>query len=160
MTIKKSLKVGMGFGLSSATITTLGIIVGMYSSTNSLLAVVGGILTIAVADSFSDALGIHMAKESEGNFSTLEVWQATVSTFFFKFIFASSFLLPVVILPIKQAVIAALIWGVCILIGISYVIARDTKQRARNVIFEHLSIAVAVMVITYYLGTWIAKTFN
>ena len=160
MIIKKSLKVGMGFGLSSATITTLGIIVGLYSSTNSLLAVIGGILTIAVADSFSDALGIHIAKESEGNFSSLEVWQATISTFFFKFIFASSFLIPVILLPIKQAVVTALIWGVCILIGISYVIARDTNQKARNVISEHLSIAIAVMIITYYLGQWIAKIFN
>lgn len=160
MNIKKSLKVGMGFGLSSATITTLGVIVGMYSSTNSLLVVTGGILTIAVADSFSDALGIHIAKESEGNFSTSEVWQATISTFFFKFIFASSFLLPVIFLPIKSAVIAALIWGMCILIGISYVIARDTKQKARSVVSEHLSIAVVVMIITYYLGQLIAKIFN
>jgi VIT1/CCC1 family predicted Fe2+/Mn2+ transporter len=160
MNIKKSLKVGMGFGLSSATITTLGIIVGLYSSTNSLLAVIGGVLTVAVADAFSDALGIHIAKESEGNFSSLEVWQATISTFFFKFIFASSFLLPIMTLPIKQAVIVALVWGVCILVSISYMIAKDTKQKPAGVITEHLTIATAVMFITYYLGQFIAKRFN
>jgi len=109
--MKNFLKVGMGFGLSSATITTLGLMIGLESSTGSKLAIIGGILTIAIADSFSDALGIHMAKESEGNFSTKEVWQATVSTFLFKSFFALTFVVPVIFLPINMAILTACAWG-------------------------------------------------
>ena len=60
-----SLKTGLAFGLTSGTITTIGLMVGLHSGTHSSLIVVGGILTIAVADAFSDALGIHIAEEAE-----------------------------------------------------------------------------------------------
>jgi len=55
----------MSFGLTSGIITTLGLIVGLHSGTHSKLAVIGGILTIAMADALSDALGIHVSEESE-----------------------------------------------------------------------------------------------
>ena len=84
--MKKSFKVGLGFGLASSVITTLGIMIGLESSTSSRLAVIGGIATIAIADAFSDALGVHIAKESEGNFSTVEIWQATLATLFSKMV--------------------------------------------------------------------------
>jgi len=64
--MKHSVKVGFSFGITSAVITTLGLMVGLYSSTNSRLVVVGGILMIAIADAFSDSLGIHISEESEG----------------------------------------------------------------------------------------------
>lgn len=65
--MKHSLRTGFCFGLTSGIITTIGLMVGLYSSTNSKLVVIGGILTIAVADAFSDALGIHIAEESKHN---------------------------------------------------------------------------------------------
>jgi len=61
--------VGMGFGLTSAIITTLGVIVGLGFGLDSKLAMISAVLTIAIADSLSDALGVHIAKEAEGNFS-------------------------------------------------------------------------------------------
>ena len=63
--MEHSFRVGMSFGLTSGIITTLGLIVGLHSGTHSKLAVIGGILTIAMADAFSDALGIHVSEESE-----------------------------------------------------------------------------------------------
>lgn len=62
--IKQSFRTGLGFGLTSGVITTLGLMVGLHSGTNSKTAVIGGILVIAVADAFSDALGIHLSEES------------------------------------------------------------------------------------------------
>jgi len=52
--MKRSFRIGFSFGLTSGIITTLGLMVGLYSSTNSQLVVIGGILTIAIADSLSD----------------------------------------------------------------------------------------------------------
>lgn len=158
--MKKYLKVGMGFGLSSATITTLGLMIGLQSSTGSRLAVIGGILTIAIADSFSDALGVHIAKEAEGNFSHREVWQATITTFLFKSIFASSFLIPVLLLAMNQAILVAITWGAMILIFQSYKLAKDNRSKVLPVILEHLSIATLVMFLTHYLGILIAKYFH
>jgi vacuolar iron transporter family protein len=54
---------GLSFGLTSGVITTLGLIVGLHAGTHSRAAVLGGIFTIAIADSLFDALGIHLAEE-------------------------------------------------------------------------------------------------
>ena len=64
--LRKSLKTGICFGLTSGVITILGLMVGLHSFVGSKLVITGGILTVAVADAFSDSLGIHIAEESEG----------------------------------------------------------------------------------------------
>ena len=69
----KTFRVGIGFGLTSAIITTLGVIVGLGFGLDSKLVIISAILTIAIADSLSDALGVHIAKEAEGNFTHREV---------------------------------------------------------------------------------------
>ena len=63
--MKDSLRTGISFGLTSGIITTLGLMVGLHSGTHSRVIVIGGILTIAIADAFSDALGIHISEESK-----------------------------------------------------------------------------------------------
>jgi len=63
------LKVGFSFGLTSGIVTTLGLMVGLHSSTHSKLVVIGGILTIAIADALSDAMGIHIAEEVQNKYT-------------------------------------------------------------------------------------------
>jgi len=58
-------RTGLFFGATSGVITTLGLITGLNAGTRSITAVLGGILVIAVADSMSDALGIHLAEEAD-----------------------------------------------------------------------------------------------
>jgi len=105
---------GFGFGLTSGVITTLGLIVGLSSGTDSKIAVVGGILTIAVADSFSDALGMHVSQESE-DASSKSIWQSTISTLFSKLVFALTFLVPVLLLNLETAVWVSILWGLSVL---------------------------------------------
>ncbi len=92
--MKHSLKIGISFGLTSGIITTLGLIVGLHSGTHSRLIVIGGILIIAIADAFSDALGIHISEESENKHDTKEIWESTIFTFLSKFVFALTFIAP------------------------------------------------------------------
>ena len=67
--MKHSIKVGFSFSLTSGIVTTLGLMVGLNSSTNSKLAVVGGILTIAIPDALSDARGIHVTEEVQNKYT-------------------------------------------------------------------------------------------
>jgi len=53
--MKASFKTGLSFGLTSGVITTLRLMVGLHSGTRSRTVVIGGILTIAIADAMSDA---------------------------------------------------------------------------------------------------------
>ena len=159
--MEESLKKGISFGLTSATITTLGLMVGLNSATGSRLAVIGGILTIAIADAFSDALGIHISEESEGKHTEAEIWKATLSTFLSKFLFALTFAIPVLLLPsISDAVYAGVAWGLLVLTALSYAIARQEKEKPFKVIFEHVTIAVIVILIASFTGTLIATYFK
>ena len=155
-----SLKVGLSFGLTSGIITTLGLMVGLYSGTQSRLAVLGGILTIAIADAFSDALGIHISEESENKHTTKEIWESTISTFLFKFIFALTFIVPVLLLQLQTAIIISVVWGLSALGLFSFYIAKEQKAKPWKVISEHLFIALLVIVLTYYVGVWIGAAFG
>ena len=72
--MRRSVRKGFSFGLTSGVITTLGLIVGLYSTTHSFLVVFGGIILIAVADGLSDALGIHISEEAEAKHTTKQIW--------------------------------------------------------------------------------------
>ncbi len=157
--MKHSLRVGFSFGITSGIITTLGLMVGLNSSTHSSLVVIGGILTIAIADAFSDALGIHISEESENRHTTKEIWAATIVTFLSKFIFALTFVIPVLLFELSTAIRISIIWGLSMLCILSYRIARQQKSNPWKVIAEHLVIALAVIVITHSLGHWIALQF-
>ncbi|MDY6934748.1 MAG: hypothetical protein SVZ03_11095 [Spirochaetota bacterium] len=157
--MKHSLKRGFSFGLTSGIITTLGLIVGLHSGTKSRLAVIGGILIIAISDAFSDALGIHISDEFENRHSSREIWEATVSTFIFKFICALSFVVPILLFEFSIAIVFSIIWGLSILSILSYRMATSQKVNHWRVIAEHLIIASLVILLSHYIGDWISKTF-
>ena len=157
--MQNALKSGFSFGLTSGVITTLGLMVGLVYSTDSKLAVVAGIITIAVADACSDALGMHISQEAENIHTTKQVWQATGSTFIAKLLVALTFLAPVVFLPLMTAVVLAVAWGLLLIIILSYLMARQEKVPPYKVIGEHLAIAVLVIIATKLVGDAIRTWF-
>jgi VIT1/CCC1 family predicted Fe2+/Mn2+ transporter len=152
-------RTGLFFGATSGVITTIGLITGLNAGTHSMAAVLGGIFVIAVADAMSDALGIHLAEEANPNATTQHIWSATISTFLNKFMFALSFAVPLLLLPLDQAVIASLIWGMIVIIVLSYFLARAQKASPILIIAEHLGIAILVVVFSHLIGVWVGKTF-
>jgi len=158
--MKHSLKVGFSFGVTSGIITTLGLMVGLHSGTHSRLAVIGGILIIAIADAFSDALGIHISEEFESRHTAKQIWISTISAFLSKLIFALTFIIPVLLLELPTAVIVSIIWGFLMLSVLSYKMAKDQNANPWKVISEHLFIATIVIAITHYLGGWISLRFG
>ncbi len=158
--LKGSFKTGLSFGLTSGTITTLGLIVGLHSGTHSKLVVVGGIVTVAVADAFSDALGMHVSQESENQHSPREIWKSTLATFVAKFLFALTFLVPILLLPITNAIIASVGWGLFLLGLFSFYMAKEQQVPPWTVITEHVVIALIVITITHYVGHWVEATFR
>jgi len=129
--------------------------VGLNSSTHSRLAVIGGILTIAIADSLSDALGIHISEESENKHTPREIWESTLSTFASKFIFAMTFLIPILMLELDEAVFVSVIWGLSLLGIFSFHIAREQEAKPWRVISEHILISLLVIFAANYAGEMI-----
>ena len=153
-------RTGLFFGATSGVITTLGLITGLRAGTHSITAVLGGIFVIAVADAMSDALGIHLAEEANPNATTTHIWTATISTFFNKFIFALSFAVPLLLLPLDQAVIASLVWGILVIVVLSYFLARAQDAAPLLIIAEHVGIAAIVVILSHMIGVWVGNTFG
>ncbi len=154
--MKDSLRTGITFGLTSAVITTLGLMVGLHSGTHSKTVVLGGILTIAIADAFSDALGIHVSEESENTHTFKQIWTSTIATFLAKFLFALTFAVPVIVLSLSSAIIVSLLWGLAILTILSYSMAKSQGKPPLKIVAEHALIALAVIAITHLVGDWVS----
>ena len=155
---KSSLNVGIGFGIASGVITTLGLMIGIYASTLSRGHVLGAIFTIAIADAFSDAVGIHFSKETEGC-GTREIWYSTIVTFISKFLVSISFIFPILILTLKIGIIINIVWSYFIVTVFSYYIARKRREKPLHAISEHFLIMTVVIICTYYVGKWIDIIF-
>ena len=158
--MRHSVETGFSFGLTSGVITTLGLIVGLHSSTHSKPAVIGGVLTIAIADAFSDALGIHISEEAENKHTAKEIWEATISAFMAKFFFALTFLAPVFFFSLDKAIPVSIVYGLTLLGVFSFYLSKKQKTSPYKVIAEHLGIALLVVAAAHYIGDWISLRFN
>ena len=156
------LTTGVSFGLTSGVITSLGIIVGLHSATSSRLAVIAGIVIMAIADGLSDAAGIHISEESElekgkTKHSHKEIWLSTIFTFLSVAGFTLTFAVPIFIFPLKTAVLVAIGWGMLLLIVLNFYIAKIKHEGSIKLIFEHILLALFVIVASYGVGNLIAK---
>lgn len=158
--IRQSFKSGINFGLTSAVITTLGLMIGLSAGTGSRVAVLGGILIIAIADSLSDALGIHIVEESKKGAKQKEIWEATLSTLLAKFVFTITFFFPVLIFNLITAIYINIFWGLFLLSLISIQIAKEQKEKSWKMVTEHIAIALLVIGISYYAGVAINAFFT
>ena len=157
--IKHSIKVGFSFGMMSGVITTLGLMVGLHAGTQSKSAVLGGIIVIAVADAFSDALGIHISEESENVHTPKEVWIASISTLVAKFLFSSIFILPVLIFELTAAIWISIAIGLSLISIMSCYLAKQRNISRWKVIGEHFLVAAVVIILTHVIGDWVAGLF-
>ncbi len=145
--------------MTSGVITALGLMVGLHSGTHSKLVVVGAIISIAIADPLSDAVGIHVSEKSKGA-SRRQIWVSTLTYFLSEFLFEITFLAPVLIFELSTAVIVAVAWGLAILSVLSYHVARSLNQNPARMIAEHLLMAVFVVTATHFLGEWVSRMFR
>lgn len=150
-----AIRSGISFGLTSGIITTLGLLVGLGAGTNSTVIVMGGVITIAIADAFSDALGVHMFEESRESSDSGSTWRATIAAFIAKFLFALSFIIPIVILPLDTAILASLVWGGSCIVVLSVYLAKQKGTSILSSVCEHLVIAAVVVILSHYVGVLI-----
>jgi vacuolar iron transporter family protein len=146
------------FGSAAAIITNLGIIAGLFSSHNARGNIIGSILVIAIADNISDTLGIHIYQEAEG-LKAKEVWLSSFTNFISRFVVSMIFVLTIMVLPLKVAVVSCLILGLLIISLISYFIAVYKGTNPYIAVLEHLAVAVIVIISSRTLGNFIINQF-
>lgn len=156
--MSKVLWKGIGFGLTSGVITTLGVVVGLHSGTQSRIAVLVGIVIVALADAFSDAMGIHVSEEAEHEHTAREQWESAFFTFMSKLFVALSFTIPVALLDLNTAMFVSVAWGLILIAAFSISLAKSQGQSAYKVTAEHAVITLLVVLLAHYLGDVIHET--
>jgi len=156
---------GISFGLTTAVITSLGMIVGMHSATSSKLAVVAGIVVMAIADGLSDAVSLHTAEEAEvdegrGRHTPKEIWLTTLFAFLSVSGFTLTFAIPILLFPLETAIFLDTAWGMLLLILLNFYIAKIRKENPIKLISEHVLLAIFVIIVSHLVGNLIAMEFN
>ena len=147
------------FGATSAIITNLGLISGLWTGIHAKLEIIGAMLLIAIVDNISDSVGIHIYQESE-LLNTKEIWISTFTNFFTRIFVSSTFIFLVIFLPIKLAVACSLIWGLLLLALLSYTIAKNEEISPYMAMLEHIGIAIVIIVLSNYIGKFVVDKFK
>jgi VIT1/CCC1 family predicted Fe2+/Mn2+ transporter len=147
------------FGATSAIITNLGIITGLDTLTHPKLSIIGALLVIALADNMSDSFGIHIYQESE-HIGKKEVWLSTLTNFLTRLFVSSTFIILIIVLPIRLAAACSVIWGLFVLTFMTYTIAKQQKINPFSAIFVHLTIAVIIVVASNFIGAFVITRFQ
>jgi vacuolar iron transporter family protein len=147
------------FGATSSTVTSLGIIFGLLSSSNPKAGVIGSLLVIAVADNIADSLGIHIYRETTAT-KKENTRMFTISNFITRFGITFTFVTLFAFLPIDYAAALCVMTGFGILIFLSYLIGVQRQTSTVKEIVIHIGIAIPVIVISHFLGQLIFNLFG
>jgi len=139
-------------GISGAVLTTLGVIAGLEGATSSKVAVISGIISVAVSDSLSDAFTMYTHKRSERGVSEKTARRAGLNILLGKSFFTLTFLVPFLFMSSSAAISIIIAWGIVLLIFVNFQIAFIREENAVKTITKTLLIATVILVISFSLG--------
>jgi VIT1/CCC1 family predicted Fe2+/Mn2+ transporter len=137
----------------------MGLILGLDAAANSRQAIVSVLLIFAVADNLSDSLSVHVYQEAE-QLESREAFRSTLANFATRLLVALSFVVLVITLPRDSLATITVAWGLLLLALLTYRIARARGARIGREIAKHVLVAAIVLVVSRWLGTWIASSFG
>jgi predicted adenylyl cyclase CyaB len=150
-------KVGeLTFGITSGILTTTGALVATYLATNSRLSVIAAVVAIAVADSYSDAFGMYMARTAERGASRKQALRYAIGTFAGKAVLPCTFVIPLLLLPLGVAVWVDLAWGALALALLSAEQAIVEQQPVGWRIARNLGLALIILISSMLAG-WLVR---
>ncbi len=145
----------ISFGGTAAIVTSMALIAGLDAAHAGKASLVSALLIAAVADNLTDSLSVHMYQESE-RLAQREVFIGTLSNFATRLIVCLSFVLMAALLPDHVSAVWGLLWGVFLLVILTYVLARYRNVSALSEVAKHLGGALAIILVSRQVGHWIA----
>lgn len=144
----------VSYGGTAGIVTSMSLIIGLDSASASTAAIVSGLLIVALADNLTDALSIHIYQESE-HLAPREAFRSTVTNFAARLLVSLTFVLFVLLLPMASAILAVVAWGLCLIVALTTIIARERKANVAVEIAKHVSVALVVILASKAIGSWI-----
>ena len=146
------------FGSTAAIVAGMALVIGLDAAALPKSAIVSSLLIVAIADNLADSLSIHVYQESE-RLEPGRAFLATLTNFGARLVVSLSFVLIVVLMPLRGAVVVSVVWGLSLLAALSWMIARQRRVRVLPEVVKHLLVAVTVIFLSKLLGEWIPAQF-
>ena len=129
---------GQLFGIISGTITTLGVIIGLWQTYPDVWIIIAGIVSIAFSDSFSDGLAMYFSQLTTSKKDVaMTVGFKTTS---YKILVTLSYVIPFIFLNVRTAIIVDILWG-CTLV--SYASQKIEESTLTNLIIVWIVIGLS-----------------
>jgi hypothetical protein len=141
----------VSFGTVSGVVTSIGLIVGFGAAGISKSTIVSGLLIIGLADNLTDALSIHVYQESE-KLEEHAAFKATLSNFGTRLLISLSFVMLVLTFSSATAVFGSLAWGIALLTGLTWFVARSRGANVTTEVLKHLTVAAVVIAVSRVIG--------
>jgi hypothetical protein len=145
----------VSFGAVSAIVTSLGLIIGFGTAGISKPTVVAGLLVVGLADNLTDSLSIHIYQESEKLLGERVAFRATLGNFVTRLVISLSFVMLVLAFSSVNTILASLAWGVSLLTGLTWLVARSRGANVTAEIIKHLAMVAVVVAVSRGIGTFI-----
>ena len=149
----------MSYGGTAAVITSIGLVVGFVTATGSRGALVGSLLIVGLADNITDSLSIHIYQESEG-LEAARALRTTAINSATRLLVTATFVVLAVLVPRSWLAPAAIIWGTLLLSALTQALARERHVSTGRELGLHLSVAAAVVFLSWVIGTVIGSVFH
>ena len=144
----------VSFGAASAIVTSIGLIIGFGAAGIAKPSMIAGLLIVGLADNLTNSLSIHIYQESE-RLEQRAAFKATLGNFATRLLISLSFVLLVLAFSDANAFVACLAWGLMLLAGLTWLVARNRQASVLVELCKHLAVAAVVVAASYGTGTFI-----
>jgi hypothetical protein len=147
----------VSFGATSAIVTSIGLIIGFAAAGIAKPTIIAGLLVVGLADNLTDSLSIHIYQEAE-RLEPHAAFRATLGNFAARLLISLSFVLLVLAFSSATILATCLAWGLVLLAGLTWLVARHRGADVLPELCKHLGMAALVIAASDAIGTLI-KTY-
>jgi len=154
--MNSSLRQGMFFGANSGIITTVGLITGLVQTKISKNYLIISIISLAIADSISEAYGMYISKKAEDTEDDSQnPFFALIGLLIMKFLIVISFLIPFAFsdsLKYYKNLYWIIGWSLLLISLVDYNISELRDEHLLSYLIPHIIILFLVIYLTQMFG--------
>jgi len=154
--MNSSLRQGMFFGANSGIITTVGLITGLVQTNISKNYLIISIMSLAIADSISEAYGMYISKKAEDkDDDSKNPMYALIGLLIMKFLIVVSFLIPFLFsksLKYYKNLYWVIGWALFLISIVDYNISELRDESFIGYLIPHTMILFLVIYLTRLFG--------
>ena len=151
---------GLYYGVISATMTVIGLVMGLSLGTESKLSIIIAISTMAVSDTLADAFGIFMAHKLDDD-KEIDATKQAIYVIASKAAIGLSFLLIFYLIKNMLACqIVSIIFAYSIIVSACNYLAEINKENKVKLISRYTGITTIIVILTIILSKIVKSTLE